>query len=354
MDTKIGVKTWKEPGQMDAKNDIQQTQLTPEQKQQLGAENLGEVINKVADPSWTDPSKKVKGTGNKEMDKDAFFKLMLAQLKNQDPTNPLKNHEMAAQLAQFSSLEQMTNVNKNLQEMKNGNKPIEQFQALNLIGKQVSGDASKIARTDVDKEHDFRFALPQDAATVKVRVMNARGEEMRAYQFSQLKAGENKVTWNGEAEDGRKTPAGDYRFQIEALTADGRKLAVKNDFEGVVSGLSFSNEGPILQVGKQSIRLRDIRQFTDPSLKNNDQNVNDITSQDLKMKNNSAQTNIKQETKTEAQQRALAMSDEESFSDLNMSGDLMSKIKQDMSKKDEAKNSADAASVKPSAAEGSF
>lgn len=352
MDTKIGVKTWKEPGQENIGPDIQQTQLTPAQKQQLGADNLGDVINKVADPSWTDPSKKVKGVGNKEMDKDAFFKLMLAQLKNQDPTNPLKNHEMAAQLAQFSSLEQMTNVNKNLQEMKQGNKPIEQFQALNLIGKQVAGDASKIARSEVDKEHDYRFNLPQDAATVKVKVKNARGEEMREYQFSQLKAGENLVTWNGEAADGRKTPPGDYRFEVEALTADGRKLAVKNDFEGVVSGLSFSNEGPILQVGKQSIRLRDIRQFTDPSLKNNDQNVNNITSQDLKMMNNSAQTNIKQETKTEAQKQAMEMSNEDGFADLNMSGDLMNKIKQDMSKLESEKKAA--STDKPKAAEGSF
>jgi len=52
---------------------------------------------------------------------------MLAQNENQDPTNPMKSHEMAAQLANFSSLEQMQNMNKNLEELKNGQKPVENF-----------------------------------------------------------------------------------------------------------------------------------------------------------------------------------------------------------------------------------
>jgi flagellar basal-body rod modification protein FlgD len=63
-------------------------------------------------------------------------------MKNQDPTNPLKSHEMAAQLANFSSLEQMQNMNSTLTELKNGQKPSENYQALNLIGKAVAGDSS--------------------------------------------------------------------------------------------------------------------------------------------------------------------------------------------------------------------
>src|SRR5438445_10608183 len=75
--------------------------LSTQDKAKTGEEDVGSIANKLADPNWTDPSKKVRATGNPSLDKDAFFKLMLAQMKNQDPTNPMKSHEMAAQLANF-------------------------------------------------------------------------------------------------------------------------------------------------------------------------------------------------------------------------------------------------------------
>lgn len=77
------------------------------------------------------------------MDKDAFMKLMLAQMKHQDPTNPMQSHELAAQLAQFSSVEQLQNLNTTMTDMRNGQKPSESFQALNFIGKAVSGGLGK-------------------------------------------------------------------------------------------------------------------------------------------------------------------------------------------------------------------
>jgi flagellar basal-body rod modification protein FlgD len=334
MTTKIGTRTFAEPGKSETNLSLEknQTQLTAAQKQSLGAENLGEVLNKVSDPNYIDPSKKMRGTGSSEMDKDAFFKLMMAQLKNQDPTSPLKNHEMAAQLAQFSSLEQLSNVNSTLKEMKAGNKPIEEFQALNLIGKQVAGDSSRVARAEIDKSHDFIFKLPQDAKTTEVKVLNSKGDTVREFKFSELKAGENKVAWNGETEDGRKAPAGDYIFQTESKNAAGQKIQVKTDFDGIISGLSFSNEGPILQVGKQTIRLRDVRQFSDPSLAMNDQKVNDVTELDLKVGTSKGNDSIKQETKTAAQKKAMAGSTEDVLADVGMSSELLSKVTSEVTK----------------------
>ncbi|MBC7458702.1 MAG: flagellar biosynthesis protein FlgD, partial [Bdellovibrionaceae bacterium] len=303
----------------------------------------------VADPNYVDPSKKVRGTGNKDMDKDAFFKLMMAQLKNQDPTNPLKNHEMAAQLAQFSTLEQMSNMNTTLKEMKAGNKPIEEFQALNMIGKKVAGDSSKVTRNDTDKEHEFTFKLPQDAKATEIKVMNAKGDVIREFKFNELKSGENKVTWNGETEDGRKAPAGQYFFQTEATALNGQKLQVKTDFEGVISGMSFSNEGPILQIGKQTVRLKDIRQFSDPSLMSNDQKTNDVTELDLKKSTHTAQTNIKQETKTEAQKKAMSASTEDVLADVGMSSAMLDKVQNELSKADRKDVAPQTAPTPPSA-----
>ena len=325
MDVKAGTKTWRDPQagvEPDLKSQGTARSLTQGEKEALGTENLGEALNKIADPNYIDPSKKVRGVGSNAMDKDAFFKLMIAQLKHQDPSNPLKNHEMAAQLAQFSGLEQMTNINTTLQEMKQANKPVEQFQALNLIGKEVSGDSAKITRSDLDKDHEVKFNLPQDTKDTEVTIFNAKKEVVRKLKFSQLKAGENKFSWNGEDEKGNKAKAGDYKVEISATGTAGQKLAVKTDFTGLVTGMSFSPEGPVLQVGKQNVRLKDIRQFSDPSLKNNDQNSTDVTNLDLNKAAASKQTNIKQETKSPEQLKAMESSADDMWGSLSASPEL--------------------------------
>ena len=95
MTVKSNTKTWS-----DAKPAPEHVEtigsLTPADKQKIGADDMTAVLNKAADKNWVDDNKRVAGHGNDKMDKDAFFKLMIAQLKNQDPMNPLKNHEMAA------------------------------------------------------------------------------------------------------------------------------------------------------------------------------------------------------------------------------------------------------------------
>lgn len=290
MNVKGGTKAFGETKNETFNNNIPNT-VSAVDKEKLNGENVGEVANKIADPNWIDPSKRTRTAGNSSLDKDAFFKLMLAQMKNQDPTNPLKSHEMAAQLANFSSLEQMQNMNTTLTEMKNGQKPAENFQALNMIGKAVAGDAANVVRSNGDKEHDFKFSLPMDAADAVIRVRNADGEEIRSYSLKNLKMGENKVTWNGEDERGNKLPPGEYNFFMEAKDAAGGKIAVKTAFDGLITGVNYSPDGPVLMIGNQTIRLRDVKRIMDPGLMKNDQIVKDVTSQDLKKEAVAGDTN---------------------------------------------------------------
>jgi len=331
MTTKLGTKTWSEKPAKSLQDTNQVSSLTPDQKNKIGEEDMGALLNKVSDPNWVDDSKKVQGVGNNNLDKDAFFKLMLTQLKNQDPTNPLKNHEMAAQLAQFSTLEQMSNMNSTLTKIEGKNSKPEDFQALNLIGKTVAGDSSKVVRTQFDTSHDFNFNLPQDTQEAKIKVINEKGEVVRDYKLANLKAGANKISWNGVDAEGNKKPAGEYQFQIEATDSGGKKMQVKTDFQGVISGLSFSKEGPVLQVGNQSIKMRDVRQITDGSLKSNDQNVKDVTSLDLKKADDVQQDSSKQSEGTNTSITKIPESGKAStvnnvMSDVAMSRDLMSTL----------------------------
>lgn len=291
MNVKMGSKTWSDtpPPARQASESTFSNNISAHDKAKLNGDNVGDVLNKVADPNWVDPSKKMRTAGSDKMDKDAFFKLMLAQLKNQDPTSPLQSHEMAAQLANFSALEQMQNMNTTLNEMKAGQKPAEQFQALSLIGKAVAGDSSRVVRGKGDTEHDFSFVLPADCPEAKIVVKNSDGEVVRKYDLKNLKKGENRITWNGK--DSRDLPqqVGEYYFQIEAKSSSGGKMAVKTDFAGTITGVNYTSEGPVLLVGNQTIKLKDVKKITDPNLKN-DQKTESVAPQDLKNSNAVAET----------------------------------------------------------------
>lgn len=328
MGTRLGTKTWSDKPATAEPSATEVSTLTPDQKQKIGAEDLSAVLNKAADKNWVDTSKKVQGHGDPKMDKDAFFKLMLAQLKNQDPMNPLKNHEMAAQLAQFSTLEQMSNMNTTLSKIEGKNSQPENFQALNLIGKTVAGDSSRVVRTQFDKTHDFNFNLPQDASEASVKLMSAKGDLVREYKMTNLKSGANKISWNGKNESGVDQAAGEFFFQVEAKNNVGQKIPVKTEFQGVISGLSFSAEGPVLQVGSQTIKMKDVRQITDPSTKQNDQNVKNVTGLDLKNGDEAEQNNIKQEANTSSTSPKNVTGNV--MTDVAMSRELMARLQKEV------------------------
>ncbi len=228
----------------------------------LGAEgDIGSLLNKVADPNWVDPKKAARNVGNNTLDKDSFLKLMLAQMKHQDPTNPQPSHEMAAQLAQFTSLEQLSNINSALGDMNKAQQPQMNYQALNFIGKKVSGDSSKVLRIANDTKHDFNFNLSGDAAKVSVKVLDGDGNVIRQIDNLNLKKGANTVTWNGMSDDGAAARPGEYRFAAEATGSNGAKLHARTDFDGKISGMNFTPEGPVLLVGNQTIRMQDVKRI---------------------------------------------------------------------------------------------
>ncbi|MEZ0392298.1 MAG: flagellar hook assembly protein FlgD [Pseudobdellovibrionaceae bacterium] len=282
MSVKTGTKSWGDAPQNQITKADNLSNISAHDKSKLGDENVGDLLNKIADPNWVDPNKKMRTAGSDKMDKDSFMKLMLAQMKHQDPTNPMQSHELAAQLAQFSSVEQLQNVNSTLTRMEAGQKPTEGFQALNFIGKAVSGDSAKLTRMKGDRDHDVSYSLPDDATEVSIRVRSENGDTVRTVNLKDIKKGNNKFTWNGLDERGLPAPAGEYQFFIDATSRSGGKLAAKTDFEGTITGVNYTAEGPLLLVGNQSVKLKDVKKIVDPSLMKNDQIAKSPSGQDLK------------------------------------------------------------------------
>ena len=327
MSVKGGTQTWSTAPQTSSLKGSQDNSLPATADQKDEGKSVGDIANQIADPNWIDPKKAPRRVGGSELDKDAFLKLMLTQMKNQDPTNPLKSHEMAAQLAQFTSLEQLFNINETLGAMKKGQDPNGNFQALQLIGKAVAGDSSKVVRAKGDKEHEFNFTLPTAATELSVKVRNSTGDIVRTYDLKNLKAGEQKITWNGMTQQGEVARPGDYSFVVEGKASNGQKIVPKTEFSGRITGLNYTPQGPVLLIGNQTVRLSDVKKIVDPSLNPGTEN-RQASALDLSKENKKVETQKKiaekNVNKTPAQQDI-----ESNLDNIVMSGALSDKLKKE-------------------------
>lgn len=82
--------------------------------------------------------------------------------------------------------------------------------------------------------------------------------------MKELKKGENKITWNGQDERGQALPAGDYQLFLEAVNSSGTKMNVKTEFEGTITGVNYTPEGPVLLVGNQTVKIKDVEENCRP------------------------------------------------------------------------------------------
>jgi len=156
-------------------------------------------------------------TGGQELGKQDFLKLLVTQLENQDPMNPEDPAKFSSQLAQFSSLEQMTNINENIKDMSQSTQAINRMSSLSMLGKQVVLEGSSFTQDGNPVELGYKLEDP--ASSVTLRVKNEAGQTVDEIQGNNLSAGRHFVTW-----DGGSQPQGDYSFEVEVVR-DGERSA---------------------------------------------------------------------------------------------------------------------------------
>ncbi|MCO5142765.1 MAG: hypothetical protein M9962_06720 [Oligoflexia bacterium] len=189
-----------------------------------------------------------------EMGKDDFVKLMTAQLKHQDPINPMKNEQMAAQLAQFSALEQMVNMNKNIEQLAAAQKPSENVLAASLIGKRIVTDKAKFAY-EKGSNPELKFDLPDNASNVNVSVVNDKGEIVREISLSNMMKGPQSIKWDGKNDKNQEMGAGEFSFKITAVDDQERPMQIKLNSTGLVSGVVFEGGKALLIVDDKKIPI---------------------------------------------------------------------------------------------------
>jgi flagellar basal-body rod modification protein FlgD len=186
-----------------------------------------------------------------KMGKDEFLKLLVAQLKNQDPMNPSNGQEMAAQLAQFSSLEQLTQIGTSLETqggyMQGVIGSLAASGAMGAVGKPVVAYGDHVA---VPADESVRFAVGGGGGSATLRIFDAAGKEISSRDLGTLKAGEQS------AELGTLTaglPEGWYRYSVEVVDATGKEVPCVTYTAATIDGVRYTPEGPLLTAGELTI-----------------------------------------------------------------------------------------------------
>ncbi len=216
---------------------------------------MGTVVQGPIGPAQpTPPTDTPTGKGKSALGKDDFLKLLVTQLRYQDPMSPQKPEEFSAQLAQFSSLESMQNIEKVLQSQVDAG-------SLNTLAMKADLGASFIGRRVVAAGNKLSVAEGADP-TVLVDVGTGGGKTvLTIYDASGKEVATRNLGWQ---EAGRRTlGAGDlkpgtYTYKVTVTGAGGSDIPVQTYTTGIVDGVSFQNGNVILKAGDLSFLLDNV------------------------------------------------------------------------------------------------
>lgn len=189
---------------------------------------------------------------NEMVKKEDFLRLFVTQLRFQDPLNPLDGAAFTAQLAEFSSLEQLVNMNERMDHLLNYQNSLNNALATGLIGRYVSYRNDLITYNGEPVE--VKFALEQPSADTIVRIYSQDGQLIRQMQLGPL-SGAQSLIWDGLDSSGQEAPEGIYRVEIEAVDPEGQSIDVIQSAIARVTGVEFSPEGVTYLVLENGLRL---------------------------------------------------------------------------------------------------
>ncbi|MBE0621536.1 MAG: flagellar hook assembly protein FlgD [Burkholderiales bacterium] len=189
---------------------------------------------------------------------DRFLKLLVTQLKNQDPLNPMDNAEITSQMAQISTVNGIEKLNTTLQSMAASFNAGQSLQATAMIGHGVfiPGNTFQLENGAAT----FGVELAQAADNMVLTVLDGSGQVVHKVDLGAQPAGVLGFEWDGATDSGASAAAGSYSFSVEAVQGD-KKIDATALALGLVSGVTQGQDGIKLKVnGLGSVALADVKQ----------------------------------------------------------------------------------------------
>jgi len=193
---------------------------------------------------------------------EQFLELMVAQVRNQDPFKPLENGEFLSQIAQFSQVSGIQELQNSFSQFANSLGSNQALQASALVGREVfvPGDT---AVYNPGQAFNGVVELSQSTSDLTVSVVNSAGETVRTVPMGTQQAGSFAFNWDGSTDAGSPAPAGVYKVVAEA-NIDGEKVAVGTLVADKVDSVTIgrAGQGTILNLSSLgSVGLADVREI---------------------------------------------------------------------------------------------
>ena len=184
--------------------------------------------------------------------RESFMTLLITQLQNQDPLNPMENSEMTSQLAQINTVSGIEELNATLNGITQQMDANQALQASGLIGKGVMVPGKHVL---LEQDSDgstyttpFGVELAEPAKNVKATIVGEGGQVIRKLDLESLGAGVHSFEWGGENDQGEAVASGRYSVQIEATDAEGEAIEVTPLNYAVVNRVTPNDGGDSLRL----------------------------------------------------------------------------------------------------------
>ncbi|WP_150300391.1 flagellar hook assembly protein FlgD [Pseudomonas profundi] len=215
------------------------------------------VGDSLLDQYKVDQSRFAKGD---ELGKNEFMNLLVAQMNNQDPLSPQDNGEFIAQLAQFSTVEGIENMNTSMDSLLSGYQSSQALQASSLVGRSVIVPTMN-AMVDTQEGIEGQLALTQRSDNVSVNVYDEKGSLVSNVNMGAKEAGMLDFKWDGKNGSGETLPAGKYKFEAQAsINGENKQLAtlLPANVDSVSLGMGQGGEMVLNLAGLGSIGLSEV------------------------------------------------------------------------------------------------
>ena len=183
--------------------------------------------------------------------------LLMTQMANQDPLDPMDSEGMMRQLASLGTVEQLQNLNSQTARMMEVQQHIARSTAGSLLGKDVEVGAREIPLIKGETV-PVKYKLDGSADRVMLLVQDSTGEMIREINLESRAQGSHEFSWDGRDNDGDKMPDGNYSYNVFARTDGGEEVGVTLTKSGQVSMIRFENNNPILKINGEWVHARDV------------------------------------------------------------------------------------------------
>lgn len=167
---------------------------------------------------------KEKATIDKELGQEEFLELMMAQLKNQDPMKPMDNGEFLGQMAQFSTVSGIEDMQKSLASLTETYATSQTLQSTQLVGQEVLIEDSRM-ELNTDESVNGSFELEASSGDVKLDIMDAAGAVVQQIGLGAFGAGRHAFVWDGKTSQGDRAAPGKYTANVTFQSGDGYEAA---------------------------------------------------------------------------------------------------------------------------------